>query len=261
MTWATTTIDNSVDSLLAGAHRFDPSVAYDATGNLYIAYGVDDGTTNTVLVARSDDIGATFSQVTTIDAQLDALFAFDHFNLATGADGLGHQAVYVAYRETTVGILDSVEVAGSNNNGATFTAPAAVNDSNLHLVTTPNVSVGPHGELYVSWYDANDQAVRLDRDLDGLFVATNTFGSDITVVDQTMARPTAGATVPVAPDSRRSSARWDRSVFPSATAIVEAISSQTPAGSSRRSTFWPSNSTHRPCTSSFCQWLVIRGRT
>src|SRR5262245_56948677 len=150
LTWTTTTIDDSVDSLGAASHRFDPSVAYDATGKLYVAYGVDDGTTTSVIVARSDDNGATFSQVTTVDSQLDIVFGLDHFNVATGPDGLGHQAVYVAYHEEIAGIVDTIEISGSNNDGGTFTGPISVNDAALHTLATPDVSVGPHGELYVS---------------------------------------------------------------------------------------------------------------
>jgi hypothetical protein len=187
LTWATTTIDNSVDSLGAMAHRFDPSLAFDATGKLYVAYGADNGF-NSVIVARSDDNDATFSQVTTVDLVASIAGGFSRIDVTTGPDTLGHQAVYVAYRKLTV-VSQGIEVAGSNDNGVTFSSPVTVNDP-PHAVTNPNVSVGPHGELYVSWYDATDQAVRIDRDLDGLFVAANTFGADFTVVDQTMARPT-----------------------------------------------------------------------
>ena len=205
LTWTTTTIDNSVDSFGATAHRFDPSIAYDATGKLYVGYGVDNGF-NRVIVARSDDNGATFSQVTTVDLELSVLGSFSRIDVTTGSDTLGNQAVYVAYRGLSV-VSQGIEVAGSHDNGVTFTSPITVSDAS-HVVTNPNVSVGPHGELYVSWYDATDQAVRLDRDLDGLFVATNTFGTDITVVDQTMARPTLpgnfdlflNQTVPAQPD-------------------------------------------------------------
>src|SRR4051794_10784847 len=52
---------------------------------------------------------------------------------------------------------------------------------------------------------------------------------------------TARATVEVAPASRRSLSRPPRSMRPSATPMVEAISSQMPAGSSRCRTFCPSS--------------------
>src|SRR5262245_43732683 len=34
LTWTTTTIDDSIDALGAGTHRFDPSLVYDGTGKL-----------------------------------------------------------------------------------------------------------------------------------------------------------------------------------------------------------------------------------
>ncbi len=48
-TWATTTIDNSIDSFGAASTRFDPVLGYDGSGKLYVAYGVNDAT-NTRLV-------------------------------------------------------------------------------------------------------------------------------------------------------------------------------------------------------------------
>ncbi len=51
------------------------------------------------------------------------------------------------------------------------------------------MAVATNGAVSVSWFDQTDLAVRFDRDADGLFVATNHFGADVTVVDNSTARP------------------------------------------------------------------------
>ena len=188
LTWTTTTIDNSIDSLGAGAKRFDPTIAYDSTGKLFIAYGVDDGTTTTLVVARSDDNGATFMPAVVVDSKTDLLGVLRDFHLATGSDGMGGNAVYVAYVKTDF-LSQEVFVTASNNGGTSFIAPSAPSDAALHTITNANVALASNGEVSVSWFDQTDLAVRFDRDADGLFVATNHFGADVTVVDNTTVRP------------------------------------------------------------------------
>ena len=188
-TWATTTIDNSIDSFGAASTRFDPVLGYDASGKLYVAYGVNDATNTRLVVLASSDDGATFTQTTTVDSVADIIGSINRFNLATGPDGLGHQAVYVAYSKTTI-VLKQIVVAGSNNGGVSFTGPVAVSDSILDTVTNGDPAVGPAGQLYVSWFNSSADAVKIDADSDGLFIATNSFGADITVVDNSIARPT-----------------------------------------------------------------------
>ena len=189
VSWTTTTIDNAVDGFGTASTRFDPVLGYDATGKLYVAYGVNDSTTTRLVVLASSDDGATFTQTTTVDSIADLVGSFDRFNLATGPDGLGNQAVYVAYSKSTV-VLKQIVVAGSNNGGVSFTGPVSVADTLLDTLTNGDPAVGPTGQLYVSWFNASADAVKVDVDSDGLFIATNSFGADITVVDNSTPRPT-----------------------------------------------------------------------
>jgi hypothetical protein len=191
VSWTTTMIDNSVDGFGTGSNRFDPVLGYDATGKLYVAYGVNDSTTTRLVVLVSSDDGATFTQTTTVDSIADLVGSLDRFNLATGPDGLGHQAVYVAYSKSTV-VLKQIVVAGSNNGGVSFTGPVSVADTLLDTLTNGDPAVGPAGQLYVSWFNATADAVKVDVDSDGLFIATNSFGADITVVNDSTPRPTVG---------------------------------------------------------------------
>ena len=207
VTWATTTIDNTVDGLSATATRSDPSLAYDTAGNLYVSYVVDDGTDSFLMVATSTNDGATFSHVITVESVPIGLAFFSGTNLGTGPDGLGNQAVYVVSTLDTF-LGNGIVVSGSNDGGATFTLPTTVSDSTTHNFTYGDPSVGPSGQLYVSWFDTTDNAVRFDRDLNGLFVGGSNFGVDSTVVDNTTARPSlsgnfslfSGHLVPAAPN-------------------------------------------------------------
>jgi hypothetical protein len=189
LTWATTMIDNTVDGFSAGATRFDPVLAYDSAGNLYVAYAVLDGAISALVVATSTNDGISFAHVITVDSTI--LGSVFRPSVGTGPDGLGGQAVYIAYTKT--GLLSQrIDVVGSHDGGATFTSPINVNNPADNNVFAGDPSVGPSGQLYVSWLDVSDSAVRFDRDLDGLFIGANTFGADTTVVDSSTARPTGG---------------------------------------------------------------------
>ena len=73
-TWSKTAIDNGAvgigDGTGAGA-RFDPAIAYDDDGHLYIAYANDTGTSTSIVVGLSYDNGATFWQFRTIATTTD----------------------------------------------------------------------------------------------------------------------------------------------------------------------------------------------
>ena len=95
-TWAKTAIDNGAvgtnDGTGAGT-RFDPAIAFDDSGNLYIAYGNDIGASTKVVVARSTDGGATFGQFRTVATSADInngtfseVRGNAQFSLASGPD-------------------------------------------------------------------------------------------------------------------------------------------------------------------------------
>jgi cytoskeletal protein CcmA (bactofilin family) len=191
--WNRTVIGAGNDNGGAGK-RTDPAIAFDANGNLFISYlhlfTASDGTPMTsVIVGLSADGGQSFAQFTTVEARKDlsGLPGVDRDALATGMDPIsGRQAVYVAYSENVSRSPDDqrIVVAGSNDGGATFTAPVRVDDggsSDGRLAAA--VAVGPGGELYVAWHDygSDHHGIFFDRDLDGLWGGANDFGTDITV--------------------------------------------------------------------------------
>jgi hypothetical protein len=174
--------------------RYDPSIAFDRNGTLYVAYAVERVPVSppqlpqsSIVVARSDDGGATFAQFTVIDATTTQFV--DKVVLAVGRNAsnpTGPDAVYVTYIKgygTFLNPHKEVLVAGSSNRGATFTQPFRVNDdfcnpslpgANCSAATDvgiffPDPAVGPQGELLIAWGDKDDGKLRIDRDLNGLF--------------------------------------------------------------------------------------------
>jgi hypothetical protein len=190
--WQTTNISQSNDGLGTG-NRFDPSIAFDANGNLYVAYIHDNGSTDTLVVAKSTNGGASFTQFSSA-VSVSASVGLDKPHIATGLDPFsGNEAVYAVYTQLS-GF--PIMAAGSNNGGASFSQPVQVSDSGLGFFADP--AVGANGELYVSWHNVGTGEIFIDTDLDGLFVAADTFGTDILVknVEISLGR----TPVPAAPD-------------------------------------------------------------
>ena len=65
VTWTANFLDENEDAFGANDSRFDPNVAFDSDGNVYVVYSTT-GTGNRLLLARSTDGGVNFNQVTTV---------------------------------------------------------------------------------------------------------------------------------------------------------------------------------------------------
>ncbi len=208
-TWTLVEVGDSQDHL--GFHvRFDPAVAFDADGNVYVAYGVSYfvGSTErtSLVVSKSTDGGRTYNQAVIIGTANRVLNVpgHDKWVLATGRDPAvpGQQNVYIAWTwniPTPAGNVDQqISVSRSSDGGLTFSAPVVINDDSVNgrdraLVADP--SVGPNGELYVSWndIDATDASIFVDRSFDGGL----TWGADVLVSTGAMAWRTP---IPAQPD-------------------------------------------------------------
>jgi Ca2+-binding RTX toxin-like protein len=160
VTWTSTLIDGAIDGLSGfGIFRRDPTVAFDANGNLYVAYArVDSFGFNptcfgifgcTDLIALSRPAGmAGFPNVVVVDSAEnvddadDPNLFFPDVNtfrlpgiqrprLATGLDpSTGGQAAYIAYTindddnpdPNTIELTQFIFVAGTNDVGTTYPA-------------------------------------------------------------------------------------------------------------------------------------------
>src|SRR5206468_384096 len=134
------------------------------------------------------------------------------FALASGPDGLGGQALYVAYVNSAIeignGLDQRITINASNDAGSTFLAGTIVNNASISAADynnySPDVAVGSAGQLYVVWHNVNIEtgAERLmfDRDLDGRFGTGSNFGIDGTVKSFGAGGSLVGWPVPAAPD-------------------------------------------------------------
>jgi hypothetical protein len=184
--WTTTTINDQDEGIGIGLAelRGDPSIAFDAVGNLYIAYGHRSASgTDHLIVARQNAGQATFTQFRSATT-VSGTGSLDKWHLATGSDGSGsnNQAVYVAYTQTT-GNDYNIMVAGSSDGGNTFTTTAVgINDAAMdgHKRLFADPAVGPGGELHVAWIDLTAKTIHFDSDLNGLSGGFS-FGTDVLV--------------------------------------------------------------------------------
>jgi hypothetical protein len=184
-TWTNVPLGPAQDAFPAGT-RFDPAVAFDALGNVYVAYGVNSGGSTRLLVATSIDGGRTFTRFATIANTVNpGVVGNDKWGITTGPDQTqpGRQAIYVSWTQNVaeVGTDQRIVVSRSVDTGQTFSAPVIINDGSINGTESSNLfadpAVGPAGELYVVWHRIAAGQVVVDRSFDGGV----TFGTDILV--------------------------------------------------------------------------------
>ncbi len=227
-TWVTFNIGGGAtaapDPFPALGFRFDPVCGFDDFGNYFAVYGVGDGTrdnagvigTYFVIVQRSSDGGLTFD--TALAAPWNAGEGTDRWNSDTGKDGgiLGNQAIYVGgmdlFGTGALGPAGGFDVicsgfsvapgGGPNGEGGALSAFASPSGAGYEVVNDfgpltdilqhPAVSVGPNGEVYMSWVDfdrfgakaiAGLSEILFDADPDGLNGVVFGFGTDLAVAD------------------------------------------------------------------------------
>src|SRR5438874_12817510 len=153
----------------------DPTLAFDTQGNVFYGYivvffGGGNGINGTEMaVAKSTDGGKTYPSVT--------FFSFEngtnHFNdrpMIT-TDGNAGSAlrdnVYIAWDAASGGSIGGgVRVATSSDHGASFSVTRADDPSGPGRSIGASPSVGPNGELYVSWNDYAANAIVFNSSVD-----------------------------------------------------------------------------------------------
>lgn len=200
-TWTTTQIDNSDDGRGTTGNRYDPALAFDANGILYIAYGYRGTSPDQLIAATSSDGGANFGNFRVLDSQNgftstsgNNLPGVDRWSITTGRDGASttESAVITYTQNGQEGASSSTDqrivVVGTRDGGANWTAPLIINDGSIsgadagNLAASPTIGLG--GELSVAWYDGGT-SIMFDTDRNGLWGAGFTFGTDRTVRNAT----------------------------------------------------------------------------
>lgn len=154
----------------------DPSLAFDTRGNLFYGYivvffGNGSGINGTEMaVARSTDGGSTYPTV--------SFFSFEggenHFNdkpmitTDTNLSSPFRDNVYIAWDAAAGGSTGGgIRVGSSTDHGSTFTVTRADDPSGPGRSIGTSPSVGPNGELYVSWNDYRANVIAFNRSFDG----------------------------------------------------------------------------------------------
>ncbi|MGB4781528.1 hypothetical protein [Candidatus Methylomirabilis sp.] len=165
--WKKVTLSKAHDKQ-RGTFRFDPTVAFDGNGNVYVAYGVSDGENTTVVVCKSTNGGFKYKQCTPVDTHPDN----DKWHLATGSDPFNsaQQNVYIVWNRVPGRVL----LSRSTDAGKTFSAPIVVSDAPVPTAASSDPAVGPRGEVYVAWIDAGTGNIFVDISFNG----GRTFGTD-----------------------------------------------------------------------------------
>lgn len=210
-TWTLVALGAAQDGQ-ANCNRTDPTVAFDANGNVYAGYFTFNcvGTTRRILfVARSTNGGATYPQIT--QAVNDPTGGLDKEILGTGRDPVvaAQQNVYVAYR-LDVGADVQIHLVASYDGGATWPSDVIINDDSIagnDFASFGMPAVGPNGELYVVWDDFSGNPafsrIMVDRSLNGGVA----WGTDVQIATTGVTRnnanglPASGRyTIPAQPD-------------------------------------------------------------
>ncbi len=150
-TWTASFIDENQDGFGGGDSRFDPNVAFDSDGNVYVVYSTT-GTGNRLLVARSTDGGQNFNQVTTVTTDTPTANNLHTAMILTRSDGGLATAddVLVVFARVQAG-GESIEAALSTDAGATFpTTNTMINDA-LQRTFLPWAAVDNAGDFKVVW--------------------------------------------------------------------------------------------------------------
>jgi hypothetical protein len=127
--WTANFIDENEDGFGAGDSRFDPNVAFDSDGNVYVVYSTT-GTGNRLLLARSTDGGQNFNQVTTVttDAGTSNLHTPMVTTRSDGGPSTADDVLVIWSRPQPGG--ESIEAALSLDAGMTFpTVNSNINDA------------------------------------------------------------------------------------------------------------------------------------
>jgi cysteine-rich repeat protein len=182
-TWTLVALGDAQDGLTSIV-RFDPTVAFDEDGNVYVGYGVGLGTQTAVVVATSTDGGQTYTQFTVVANNANPPLAIgnDKWHLATGPEpgNPTNQMVCIAWTQNVqeTGVDQRIVASCSTDGGATFAAPTIVNDASNAGTSLGNLfadpAIGPNGELYVAWNNVLSGQVFVDVSLN----AGTTFGVD-----------------------------------------------------------------------------------
>jgi hypothetical protein len=156
-TWQRTLLPASDAAGEGGTGSFDsdPSVGFDAAGDMYYSFILVDaaGTAASVVVSRSTDGGASWSPATVVsDGIRQGLFDDKPYLAVDDWAGSPHEGnVYVTWTTNNGNQTQVISLATSTDGGQTWSAPVSVSAPGDVLFSEPRVA--PDGSVYVIWDD------------------------------------------------------------------------------------------------------------
>jgi hypothetical protein len=213
-TWTPSFIDEVQDGLGAADSRFDPNVAFDSDGNVYVVYSTS-GSDNRLMLARSGDGGQNFTQVTTVTTDTPTASNLHTAMVTTRADAGGADDVLVLWSRVIPGDDERLQAALSLDAGTTFTVTNnSINDA-IERTFVAWAVPDAFGDFHVVWeVDETGGAGSIYHDvLDGVTLADgspNNFVTSIEITD-------------FADATSRIPAQPDRGIFSVATVDVDRV--------------------------------------
>ena len=150
----------------------DPSVTFDADGNGYITCLGFSRTTNdnVVAVSKSTDGGVTWGTAVLVEGTTPSVFHDKPYMVADQTSGLTHNAVYVTWTRFISGPGECGNYAApiyfsrSADGGQTFSTPTDISGAGYRCSQGSEPTIGPGGELYVSWVTGSRAVVTKSTD-------------------------------------------------------------------------------------------------
>ncbi|MFA6240791.1 MAG: sialidase family protein [Candidatus Hydrogenedentales bacterium] len=186
-TWSAPAALNTNAASDTGNDR-SPQVTTDAAGHwVAVWYSTDTlggtiGTDADILVSRSTNNGATWSAPAALNSNAATDSGFDQLPQVT-SDGTGHWVAVWISDDTLGGTIDTdadILVSRSTNNGATWSAPAALNTnaaSDLGTDDRPDVTTDGAGHWLAVWTSDDALGGTIGTDSDVLFARSTNNGA------------------------------------------------------------------------------------
>ncbi len=144
----------------------DPVLAVDSRGTFYLTtlgYNLTGGffADESMFLYRSVDGGKTFALINDLTIYASPDKEWIAADPVTGA-------LHLVWSGNLPGVGSGIFYRTSLDGGTTFSAPVLLSDPRYYQSIYSVVSIGPGGELYVTWFDFGlSNAIWLDRSLDG----------------------------------------------------------------------------------------------
>jgi len=190
-TWTASHLPYPVSSIsgIPMAESFDPTIAADDSGNVFVAQIATDGNwfispSSGLYVYKSKNGGATWDTPVTVDIKPAATTTDSNYRLNDRcqiridkyASSPYHNNIYLVWIQDRGNdpnkLYGDIYFSRSTNGGATFTSAKTVNSWDHNMGNMPVHDIAPDGTIYLLWIDYNVKTgglgtLYLDKSTDG----------------------------------------------------------------------------------------------